>query len=142
MRPPAAIEECHTVHSVSCFSGFATLLLMRAPLLPPVFPLPVTASVLAFMAIAVDVTGTTCLTTALGALVLVLLSRTSARGWNRHADQLLDVAQECGLFRIAERYRHALCSGAGRTADPVHVGFWHVGQIEIDYVTDAVDVDA
>ncbi len=119
MRPPAAIEECHTVHSVSCFSGFATLLLMRAPLLLPVFPLPVTASVLAFMAIAVDVTGTTCLTTALGALVLVLLSRTSARGWNRHADQLLDVAQGKNAVSSASQSDIATPSAPARAVRPI-----------------------
>src|SRR4029453_17041580 len=120
------MEKRHTVHSVSSFFGFAALLLMRTPVLLPVLPLPIAAIVAALMAIAVGVAGTTWLTPALRALVLGLLSRTPTSGRDRYPDQLLDVAQERGLFRIAKRNRHAFGSSASRAADPVHVRLRHV----------------
>src|ERR1043166_6905289 len=63
-------------------------------------------------------------------------------GWDRLADQLLDVAQERELLAIAQRYRRAVRAGARRAADPVHVGFRDVRQVEVHHVADAVHVDA
>src|SRR5262249_50288515 len=68
--------------------------------------------------------------------------RSVVRRRNGHADQLLDVAQACRLFAVAERNRDACCPGPGGAADAMHVGFRHVRQIEIHDVADAVDVDA
>ncbi|MGY3078996.1 hypothetical protein ACVWZZ_005404 [Bradyrhizobium sp. LM6.10] len=61
----------------------------------------------------------------------------------RHFDQPLDVA-EIGEFLAAcdQRDRGALGAGARGAADAVHVGLGHVGEVEIDDVGDAVDVDA
>src|SRR5215475_13339191 len=60
---------------------------------------------------------------------------------NGHADQLLDVAQVRRLFAVAERDRDACCPGSRGAADAVYIGFWHVRQIEIHDVADAVDID-
>src|SRR5215471_13066015 len=68
--------------------------------------------------------------------------RSVVRRRNGHADQLLDVAQACRLFAVAERNRDACCPGPRGAADAMHVGFRHVRQIEIHDVADAVDVDA
>src|SRR3954449_7422178 len=61
----------------------------------------------------------------------------------RHFDQPLDVA-EIGKFLAArdQRDRGALGAGARGAADAVHVSLGHVGEVEIDDVGDAVDVDA
>src|SRR5207245_2782592 len=61
---------------------------------------------------------------------------------DRHANQLLDVAQERPLLAVAERDRDARGAGARGAADAVHVAFRDVGQIVIDHVADALDVDA
>ena len=61
---------------------------------------------------------------------------------NSHANKLLDVAQERHLFAVAQRNRDAVGARAGSAADPVHVGFRHVRQIEIHDVADAVHIDA
>ena len=68
--------------------------------------------------------------------------RSVVRRRNGHADQLLDVAQACRLFAVAQRNRDACCPGPRGAADAMHVGFRHVRQIEIHDVADAVDVDA
>ena len=61
---------------------------------------------------------------------------------NGDADQLLDVAQEGALLRVAERDRDAVGAGARGAADAVHVALGHVRQVVVDDVGDAVDVDA
>ena len=59
------------------------------------------------------------------------------------ADQPLDAAQERQLVgRAPARSRCRPCPGARRAADAVDVGLGDVGQVEIDDVADAVDVDA
>ena len=68
-------------------------------------------------------------------------ARPAGRG-DRHPDQLLDVAQERQLVMRAERDRDAVGAGARGAADAVHVAFRDVGQIEVDDVADAIDVDA
>src|SRR5438067_481833 len=57
-------------------------------------------------------------------------------------NQLLDVAQEGGLFVVAERDRDARRAGPRRAADAVHVALRNVRQVVVDDVADAVDVDA
>jgi len=57
-------------------------------------------------------------------------------------DQLLDIAQECDFLAIAQRNRDACRAGTRRAADAMHIGFRHVGHIEIHHVADAIDVDA
>ena len=43
---------------------------------------------------------------------------------------------------IAERDRHTLRAGPCRAADAVHVALRNVGQIVVDHVADALNVDA
>ena len=56
--------------------------------------------------------------------------------------QPLDVAQIGPLVIGAEADRHARCAGARGAADAVDILLGHVGQLEIDDVADARDVDA
>src|SRR5262245_404941 len=59
------------------------------------------------------------------------------------ADQPLDVAQIPHLLGARDqRDRHALGAGPRGAADAVDIGFRHVGQVEIDDMADAVDIDA
>src|SRR5947207_1813106 len=68
--------------------------------------------------------------------------RALAGGGDRHPDQLLDVAQERQLVVRAQRDGDAVGAGARGAADAVHVAFRDVGQVEVDDVADALDVDA
>ena len=61
---------------------------------------------------------------------------------DRHADQLLDVAQKRPLLGLAERDRHPVGAGAGGAADAMHVALRNVRQVVVDHVADALDVDA
>src|SRR5580704_13074852 len=72
----------------------------------------------------------------LGALRALIARR------NRHADKLLDVAQECPLLGITERDRDTAGTGARGAADTMHIGLRHVRQIEIHHMTNAIDIDA
>ena len=63
-------------------------------------------------------------------------------GRDRHADQLLDVAQERPLLAVAERDRDAVGAGARGAADAMHVALRDVRQVVVDDVADAFDVDA
>ncbi len=68
--------------------------------------------------------------------------RRSSRG-TRDADQPLDVAQIAHLLGAGDqRDRDAVGAGARGAADAVDIGFRDVGQVEIDHMADAVDVDA
>ena len=58
------------------------------------------------------------------------------------ADEALDVAEGAALLGVAERDRDARGARARRAADAVHVALGLVGEIEVDDVGDAVDVDA
>src|SRR5262245_42643064 len=59
------------------------------------------------------------------------------------ADQPLDVAQIPHLLGARDqRDRNALGAGPRGAADAVDIGFRHSGQVEIDDMADAVDVDA
>src|SRR5690606_762848 len=60
----------------------------------------------------------------------------------RDLGQPLDVAQIITLVLGAEADRHALAPGARGAADAVDVLLGHVGQLEVDHVADARDVDA
>src|SRR6478752_9794964 len=61
----------------------------------------------------------------------------------RHFDQPLDVAEIAELLAACDqRDRGALGTRARGAADAMHIGLRHVGQVEIDDVGDAVDVDA
>ena len=60
----------------------------------------------------------------------------------RHANQPLDVTQIGAFLVIAERDREALGAGARGAADAVDVAFRHIGQVVIDDMRDAVDIDA
>ena len=61
---------------------------------------------------------------------------------NALADGFLNVTQIGALVVVAERDGDAGGAGPGRAADTVHVTFRFVGQVEVDDVGDAVDVDA
>src|SRR4051812_1098277 len=61
----------------------------------------------------------------------------------RHFDQPLDVAEIAELLAACDqRDRGALGTRARGAADAMHIGLRHVGQVEIDDVGDAVDIDA
>src|SRR3954452_5744288 len=61
----------------------------------------------------------------------------------RHLDQPLDVAEIGELLAACDqRDRSAFGAGARGAADAVDVGLGYVGQVEIDDVRDAVDIDA
>src|SRR6478735_4468118 len=77
-----------------------------------------------------------------GGLGRTLLFSAPIRGRNRHADQPLDVAQIPHLFVIAERDGYASCASSRSAADAVNVRVRNVGNVEIDDVADAVNVDA
>ena len=62
--------------------------------------------------------------------------------WDGHADELLDVAEKRRLIGVAEGDGHAIRAGARGAPDPMHIGFRHIGQIEVHDVADAVDIDA
>ena len=66
----------------------------------------------------------------------------AVRRRDRHADELLDIAQERCLLGIAERDGDAVRPGPRRAADAVHIGFRHVRKIVVHHMADAVDVDA
>ena len=55
---------------------------------------------------------------------------------------LLDVLQKVALIVRAEGHGRAVGTGPGCPADPVHIGFRHIGQVVLDHVADRVDVDA
>jgi hypothetical protein len=59
----------------------------------------------------------------------------------RDLGQLLDVAQVIALVLRAEAERDALAPGARGAADAVDVLLGDVGQLEVDHVADARDVD-
>src|SRR4029079_9757568 len=92
--------------------------------------------------------GGTAVTVAVAAIRLLrgTGARTRLRGCagrgDGHPDQLLDVAQERQLVMRAERNGDAFGAGPCGATDAVHVAFRDVGQIEVDDVTDALDVDA
>ncbi len=58
-----------------------------------------------------------------------------------HPGQPLDVAQIGLLIGRAEAQRDAIGPGPRGAADPVDVLFGHVGQLEVEHVADALDVD-
>jgi hypothetical protein len=60
----------------------------------------------------------------------------------RLARQLLDIAQQRFLGRVAEGQRDAVAAGARSAADAMHVGLGHFRDLEIDHMRDAVDIDA
>ena len=70
------------------------------------------------------------------------LRRPKTFGWDRLPDQLLDRPQIGHLIGADQRDRGAGRAGARGAADAVHIGLGLVGQIEVDDVADAVDVDA
>src|SRR5262249_51659439 len=115
---------------------------MRVPARFPVLAVLMALSISAFAAMTIGLGETWRLLHVLPILVDMLRRRSAACGWDRYPNQLLDVAQEHSLFRTAKRNGHTIGSGAGRAADPMHIRFRHVGQIEIHDMADAVDVDA
>ena len=58
------------------------------------------------------------------------------------ADVLLDVHQVGRIIFAGETDRGAACTGAGRSADTVHIVFAGLGQVEIEHVTDFRDMQA
>ena len=62
-------------------------------------------------------------------------------GGDRLPRQPLDVAQQGTLLAPAQRDGYALGAGARGAADAMHVALRHVGEIVVDDVTDAIDVD-
>ena len=61
---------------------------------------------------------------------------------NGETDELLDITHERCLLGIAQRDRNPLGSRSRCTAYAVHIGFRHVGKVEIDHVADAIHIDA
>ena len=61
---------------------------------------------------------------------------------NRYSDQLLDIAQERCLIGITQGDGDTFRSGSRCATYAVDIRFRHVGKVEIDDVTDAIDVDA
>lgn len=59
-----------------------------------------------------------------------------------HADQALYITEISSLRRITKRYRRAVGAGSRRPPNPVHIAFGIVGELEVDNVTDRIDVDA
>src|SRR3974390_2329841 len=59
-----------------------------------------------------------------------------------HPDQTLDIAQIGALLVIAERDRSPVRTRTGGAADAMHVALRDVGQIVVDDMAHAVDVDA
>ena len=55
-------------------------------------------------------------------------------------DVLLDLAERKGIGLAGKAYGVATCAGPGRATDAMHVVFGVLGQIEVEYVTDIVDV--
>src|SRR5262249_22065242 len=60
---------------------------------------------------------------------------------DRHADQAFDVAGISPLLVIAKRNRDAVGTRACGTANAVNVALRNVGQVVVDHVADAIDVD-
>ncbi len=69
------------------------------------------------------------------------MERMIAIDWNLHSDGFLDFLQVVVLVAIAKRNAFAARSCAGRSTDPVHVRFGFDRNIEIDHMTDVVDID-
>jgi hypothetical protein len=63
-------------------------------------------------------------------------------GGDRAAEEALDVAEQVALVLVAERDGAPARTRAARAADAMDVGLGHVGELEVDDVRDAVDVDA
>ncbi len=63
-------------------------------------------------------------------------------GGDGASEQALDVAEQIALVLVAERDRAARRARAAGAADAVHIRLGHVGELEVDDVGDAVDVDA
>src|SRR5262249_21780524 len=60
-----------------------------------------------------------------------------------NADQPLDIAQIAHFLGARDqRNCDAIGAGSRRAADPVNIGFGHVGKVEIHDMADAVDIDA
>ena len=66
----------------------------------------------------------------------MLLDRNSA------PDKPLDTLQVISCGRVTEGNRHAVRTRAGGASDPMDIAFRLVRQLEIDYMSYAVDVDA
>ena len=60
----------------------------------------------------------------------------------RFARQLLDIAQQRFLRRIAEGERDAVAAGARGAADAMYISLRHLRDLEIDHMGNAVDIDA
>ena len=60
---------------------------------------------------------------------------------DRLSDEPLDRGQLGALFRRSQRDRFPALSGSGGTPNAVHVVLGDIGQIEIDHVADAVDIE-
>jgi len=95
--------------------------------------------------------------TALIAILRMRLRRTLGGGHARHgaarrkpairrrdtlADQSLDRTQERAFLAIAKGDGNAGSSRPRGAADPMHIGFRDIRQIEIDDMRDAIDIDA
>src|SRR5215208_2088191 len=68
--------------------------------------------------------------------------RTPVSRRNRNPDQPFDVAQEWCLLARAEGDGNAVGAGTRSAADAMHIALRDIGQIIVDHVADAVDVDA
>jgi hypothetical protein len=71
--------------------------------------------------------------------------RTRRDGRTGYGDRLLheslDVPQQCPLVAIAERDRSPARARSARSTDAMNVALGDVRQVEVEDVTDAVDVD-
>ena len=60
----------------------------------------------------------------------------------RLAGELLDLPQLTALIATAERCGDTGCAGAARSANAMHINLRHFGQLVVNHVRDAVDVEA
>ena len=61
---------------------------------------------------------------------------------NRHANELLDIADERHFVAIAQRNRDTIRACARRSADAMYVSFRQVRYIEVHDVTDPINIDS
>ena len=57
-------------------------------------------------------------------------------------DQALNLAQIVPLMGGTEGDRDPFSTCTCRTTNPVDIGFWHVWQVKVEHMGDAIDVDA
>ena len=62
-------------------------------------------------------------------------------GRDHQPDKLFDITKKRRLLGVAEGNGYPVRAGARGAANPVHIGLWHVGQIEVHHMADAIYID-